>query len=91
MVVPEAPVIETGLNEHVMPAGSPMQDSATLLVNPFNAATAIVAVAELPAVTGVGESPEWKIWKPGCGGPALVVLNSTATPVGVPTQGVQMP
>jgi hypothetical protein len=84
--VPEPPEIEAGLNEQLTPAGNPVQDSATLPLNAWRGTTVMVEVAELPPMTGVGESPEANTWKSGCGDTGWVVLRSSATPVGDPTQ-----
>ena len=68
----EPAAIDDGLNEQPTPVGRPVQDSATLPVNPFNATIEIVEDVELPAVTGVGENAESTIRKSGCACTALV-------------------
>lgn len=80
MEAPDPPVTDAGLNEQLTPVGNPVQDSATLPLNPCSGASVSVEAAEFPAVTGAGESPEANTWKSGCGVTAWVVLSSTATP-----------
>ena len=77
---PEPAASEAGLNEQLTLAGSPVQDSATLPLKPWSGAMVIVAVAEFPAVTGVGDSPEATTWKSGGGGTTCVVFSITPSP-----------
>ena len=54
--VPDALAMLAGLKEQLAPLGSPLHDRVTVLLKPkFDIAT-IAAFAELPAVTGDGDS-----------------------------------
>jgi len=75
-------LILRGFGEHITPGGSVGHVTATVPVNPLLGVTVIVEVAELPAVTGVGENADALIVKDGLG----LTVNITAG-VEVPPPG----
>lgn len=61
--IPEPPCTSAGLNEHLVPLGSPVQESVTVPLNPLIGVMVVVEVAELPATTEDGASAVSVIWK----------------------------
>jgi hypothetical protein len=59
------PAIDEGLNEQLAPLGSPLQESATVPLNPLIGVMVAVEVAALPATTEDGDSAAAAIWKSG--------------------------
>jgi hypothetical protein len=77
--VPEAAAIDAGEKLQVAPDGKPVQDNATLPLNPATGLRITVAAAELPGVTALGENAVAETRKLAGAGP--LVLSNVAIPL----------